>query len=197
MSTWDEDSPRLRGNLAKVLRQIRDGAIRRDMPTVESARQWQQDTMEGLDVPTPEYVGRFRGEDGIESVRVWIDAAEGIGPKKVAVELKEFERRLKRTLSALDKLYPSGAALDADGLSAVIDLAAWAHAEWVRIHPFANGNGRTARVWANAVFMRYGLDPAVRLHPRPNGGYAAASAGAMRGDWQFTAAVFRKMLAGP
>jgi hypothetical protein len=27
-------------------------------------------------------------------------------------------------------------------------LAAILHGEWVRIHPFANGNGRTARLWA-------------------------------------------------
>jgi len=84
--------------------------------------------------------------------------------------------------------------LDADGLAAVLDLAAWAHAEWVRIHPFANGNGRTARVWANLILVRYGIPPAVRLRPRPGGGYGAACARAMHGDWQPTALVFRVML---
>jgi hypothetical protein len=76
----------------------------------------------------------------------------------------------------------------------VIDLSAWAHAEWVRMHPFANGNGRTARIWANAILMRYGLPPAIRLRPRPGGGYGRAGAGAMDGDWRPTAAVFRTML---
>jgi hypothetical protein len=196
MAHWDEDSSELRRNLSKVLREIRDRAVRREMPTLESARQWQQGTMTGLDITTPETLGRFRGEDGITNVRVWIGAAEGVSPKKVASELKEFEKRIRRTLAALDKLFPSGAILDVDGLSAVIDLAAWAHAEWIRIHPFANGNGRTARMWANAIFMRYGLDPVVSLRPRPDGGYEAAAARAMHGDWQLTAAVFRKMLVG-
>jgi fido (protein-threonine AMPylation protein) len=153
--------------------------------------------MEGLDVPDPNYVGCYRGEKGIENVRVWVGIHEGAVPGKVAGQLKEFENRLQRTLSALDKLYPVGAPLDGDVLSAVIDLAAWAHAEWVRIHPFANGNGRTARMWANAIFMRYGLDPVVRIRPRPDDGYGAASAQAMHRDWKATAVVFRKMLLRP
>jgi len=197
MAGWDEDSPRLRANLASVLREIRDAALRRDLPSIDSAREWQRSTMEGLDVPNPHNVGRYRGEKGVENVRVWIGISEGATPGKVAGQLKEFESRLQRTLAALDKLYPSGALLDGDGLSAVIELAAWAHAEWVRIHPFANGNGRTARMWANAIFMRYGLDPVVRLRPRPDGGYGAASAQAMHRDWKATAVVFRKMLLGP
>ena len=59
-----------------------------------------------------------------------------------------FEERLQLALSLLDQLYPSGKDLDADVLAAVAELAAWVHSEWVRIHPFANGNGRTARIWA-------------------------------------------------
>lgn len=97
-------------------------------------------------------------------------------------------------MEALDALYPAGSELDADGLAAVIQLSAWAHAEWVRIHPFANGNGRTARFWANFVFMRYGLPPIVRMRPRPDGGYGTAGSAAMDGNWQPTAIVFRRML---
>ena len=64
-----------------------------------------------------------------------------------------------------------------------------------RIRPFANGNGRTARIWANALLMRYGLPPAIRLRPRPDGGYGDAGAAAMNGDWRATITVFRRMLA--
>ena len=69
--------------------------------------------------------------------------------------------------------------LTPDQLDAVLDLCAWAHAEWVRIHPFANGNGRAARLWANFIAVRYGLPPFVRLRPRPDGGYAEAGMKAM------------------
>jgi len=64
----------------------------------------------------------------------------------------------------------------------------------VRIHPFANGNGRTARLWANSLAMRFGLPPFVGLRPRPEGDYALASDKAMRGDWEPTVAAFHQLL---
>lgn len=41
----------------------------------------------------------------------------------------------------------------------VIELAAWTHAEFVRIHPFIDGNGRTARLIMNYQLMANGLLP--------------------------------------
>ena len=80
-------------------------------------------------------------------------------------------------------------------LAAVLDVCGWVHAEWVRIHPFVNGNGRTARLWANYVAMRYRLPPFVRLRPRPEAdAYAHAGIEAMNGNWKPTAEVFRVML---
>ena len=78
-------------------------------------------------------------------------------PSNVAQELREFEQKLQAAVSQFDKALPTGKDLSSDEVDAVIDLCAWAHAEWIRIHPFANGNGRTARLWANFLAMRYGL----------------------------------------
>ena len=197
MADWDANSPRLLQNLIEVLRDARDSAVRRDVPTVEDARNWQRDTMAGLGVPDAKYVGSFRGEFGLETTRVWIGSHEGVPPGEVAQELAAFEKTLQRAVAALDARYPRGQELDQDGLAAVIDLCAWTHAEWVRIHPFRNGNGRTARIWANALMMRYGLPPVVRLRPRPDGGYGRAGAAAMEGDWRPTAKIFRKILGEP
>ena len=44
-----------------------------------------------------------------------------------------------------------------DGSS--IELAAWTHAEFVRIHPFVDGNGRTARMLMNYQLMLAGFLP--------------------------------------
>lgn len=126
--------------------------------------------------------------------RVWIGRHEGTSPADIASELEAFERRLQAVVAALDERYQSDAELDADGLAAVIDLSAWAHAEWVRIHPFGNGNRRTARILANFLFMRYGLPPVVRLRPRPEAEYGQAGARAMEGDWTPTARVFRNLI---
>lgn len=51
-----------------------------------------------------------------------------------------------------------------------------------------------ARLWANCVALRYGLPPFVRLRPRPDGGYGTAGEASMKGDWQPTAVLFRRML---
>lgn len=150
--------------------------------------------MEGLDLPDRRFAGAFRGEPGLENVRVQVGTRYGVEAATVVDELANFEARLHYILAQLDALLPTGEEPDADQFAAVIDLCAWAHSEWVRIHPFANGNGRTARLWANSLGMRYGLPPFIRLRPRPNSDYALASAKAMDGDWKPTARVFRRML---
>lgn len=195
MADWDAESARLHDNLKQVLRTIRDSAKQRAPISVEDAKRWHAAIMDGLDAPDPNYVGRFRGEPGLERLGVRIDAQEGTPPQKVAEEVAAFERHLARAIQYLDTLLAPGTTPSADVLDAVIDVCGWAHAEWVRIHPFANGNGRVARLWANMIAMRYGLPPFVRLRPRPEGDdYALASVFAMNGDWRPTADVFRAML---
>ena len=72
-------------------------------------------------------------------------------------------------MSAPDQLIPSGSTpADIGRVEAVVTLCAVLHGEWVCIHRYANGNGRTARVWANWAALRFGLPPFVRIKPRPN-----------------------------
>jgi hypothetical protein len=191
---WDEDSPQLRKNLAEALAEIAGGAERRETPALEWARRWQILFLRSLEVPDARYVGVFRGEAGLEKVQVSVGTNYGVSSTNVARELQRFESTLKTLVAELDALVPVGHEPDADQLAAMLDLCAWAHAEWVRIHPFANGNGRTARLWANSLAMRYGLPPFVQLRPRPNAGYGDAGAKAMQGDWKPTAIVFRRLL---
>ena len=40
-----------------------------------------------------------------------------------------------------------------------IEMAAWTHAEFVKIHPFADGNGRTSRLIMNYQLMAHGFLP--------------------------------------
>jgi Fic/DOC family len=191
---WDEDSPQLRQNLTRILEEIAEQARERQTPTVETARRWQNQFMAGLKASDPRYVGAFRGEPGLEKTGVRIGAYYGVPPAKVAGELRQFEQKLQAAVAQLDQILPIGKELNADELAAVIDLCAWAHAEWIRIHPFANGNGRTARLWANYLAMRYGLPPFIRLRPRPDDGYGDAGMKAMQGNRRPTAIVFRRLL---
>lgn len=182
MADWDADSARLRANLARVLDRVRKGAGRHDPITLPAIRQWHAEAMAGLAVPSPESVGHFRGEPGLETCWVGVAPNTGTRPERVRIELGNFMRRLARVTKRLDSLCPVADSLNSDGLVAVIELAAWAHSEWVRIHPFRNGNGRTARILANAVLMRYGLPPVLRLRPRPGASYGQPGAEGMAGN---------------
>jgi Fic family protein len=191
---WDENSPQLRHNLAQVLKGILSAAEKREKPTLETARAWHTVLMRGLNVPNPRAIGAFRGEPGLENIQARVGSNYGANSVGVAAELKRFEAKLQELVAELDARAPLGRELDADHLAAVVDLCAWAHAVWVRIHPFANGNGRIARLWANYLAVRYGLPPFVRLRPRPNAGYEKAAAQAMHRNWKPTAIVFRRLL---
>ena len=194
MPDWDKDSPRLRQNLARVLEEIVQASQARETPTLKAVKRWHTLVMQGLDVPDSRFVGAFRGEPGLENLQARIGANYGVASGKVAGELRRFEAKLQTLVAQMDALLPAGQEPDTDQLAAVVDLCAWVHAEWVRIHPFANGNGRTARLWANSLAMRYGLPPFISLRPRPNSNYGNAGAKAMQGDWKPTARAFRRFL---
>jgi Fic family protein len=195
MADWDADSPELHDNLTRLLRRIRRDAQRRAVPTVEDARRWHVETMQNLQVPNPKFVGAFRGEPGLDNIQVRVAGRYGVAAPEVAAELGHFERVLQQAIRRLDEWIPLDAELDADQLAAIIEVCAWAHAEWVRIHPFANGNGRTARLWVNSLASRYGLPPFLRLRPRPAGSYGIASERAMLGDRGPTVTLFHELLA--
>lgn len=128
-----------------------------------------------------------------QAVRTGSAVTTGFHPK-VAEHLKAFETTLGKAVEALDRIIPAdGPPENTDQVNAVIVLCAWVHSEWIRIHPFANGNGRTAHIWAGYIAMRYGVPPFVTLRPRPDGGYGDAGKKAMEGDWRPTAAVFSRM----
>ena len=63
-----------------------------------------------------------------------------------------------------------------------IDVAAWIHAEFVRIHPFADGNGRTARMIMNYELMRGEFLPIVIKTKNREKYYAALDLYAASGD---------------
>ena len=141
MADWDADGPRLQANLETVLDDVTWWAGKRGGFSVATIKRWHRRTMDGLDAPQSKFVGRFRGEPGLEEEPVYIGSREGTKAALVAGEVDAFVKRLQAVSKKLDAFYSGGKDLDRDGLQAVIELAAWTHSEWVRIHPFRNGNG--------------------------------------------------------
>lgn len=195
MPDWDENGPELEANLQTALRDARANALARVPPTLALARKWLEMMMQGLAVPNPAMVANFRGEAGLGNCNVIIGGYPGVNAKLVRKALQFFERGLQARVAQLDGAIAARAYPAAQQIADVIALCAWAHAEWVRIHPFANGNGRTARLWANFLARRYGLPFFVRLRPRPGHGFGTAGAAAMRGNWKPTEIAFMSMLA--
>lgn len=181
---WGEDSAAddaiIAKNITVVLRAILAEAPTRATPTSGMAQQWHRDIYAGAaSPPRPNCPGAFRGSSDPDLVDYEVHLLDrrtgrvlsaGVPASGVAGELATFQAALQLAVTRLDAVIPAGnPPADARQLLSVIELASVVHGEWVRIHPFANGNGRLARTWANWVAVRYSLPPFVRIKPRPDG----------------------------
>jgi fido (protein-threonine AMPylation protein) len=201
---WNEDDPRdeavLVRNLGQVLRQlVRNSPLRRT-PSIEMAQGWHRRIYQGIRLPVSYYAGEIRDSDPrfpeLDGYEVQVGRHLGVPSSQVPSQLAQHEMALREAVAVLDLEIPAGRSPDDPAkLLSLLTLCAYAHGEWVRIHPFANGNGRTARLWANWCALRYNLPPFVRLKPRPQGTlYARAAASSMEGDHRSMVAVFAEML---
>ncbi len=139
-------------------------------------------------MPVAGYVGHFRGDPSVPEL---IAYEVGLGgrmpdgyPEKMGVWAAQVRRESDRVLAGLhgvleelDRRCPIGSPpRTPDQILGVVGFAALAHGEWLRVHPFVNGNGRTARLLVAYVCLRYGLPVFLRVKPRPEGHpYARAS----------------------
>lgn len=187
-----EDLPRIRANLRGLLAEIARAAPQRRRPTVAMAQEWHRRVYEGVTLPVKYYAGEIRDSDPdypeLIDYEVLVGSYPGVAAKHVPAALEPFQRDLQRQVADLDQQVPvaeSGKPWPGDrlALDAFLDLCSFTHGEWVRIHPFANGNGRIARLWVNWCALRYGLPPFLRLKPRPEAEeYGNAAGLSMRGD---------------
>jgi fido (protein-threonine AMPylation protein) len=201
-TAW-EDSPEhyplIARNAAGVLRAIAAASHIRKPPTIAMAQQWHRDLYDGIPRPFPYYAGDFRDSDlrfpDLIGYEVEVGGIRGVPSADVPAELDNFERQAAQFAEILDVASPGTAATaNTRVLHSVLTYCASLHGAWVRIHPFANGNGRTARLWANWAALRYGLPPFVIVKPRPRDPYGAASQLSMTGDHRMMVGVMDQML---
>jgi len=83
------------------------------------------------------------------NVKVTISGSKHTPPKSISVPhlMANFGKWLKNNKSKTN----------------ILDYAALAHFKLVHIHPFVDGNGRTARLLTNLILMQQGFPPAVVL----------------------------------
>ena len=201
---WNHDpsgyEQQLLSNVAAVLRGIAATASRGEPPTIGMAQEWHRRTYDRIPLPVGYYAGEVRDSDArfpeLCGYEVAVGSFRGTPSALVPQQLAEFETRAQTAAAALDVAIPVG-TVPGDGrqLQGILALCAVLHGEWIRIHPFANGNGRTARTWANWAALRYGLPPFVTVKPRPPGNpYAVGASGSMNGDHRPMIATLLQML---
>lgn len=201
---WNDDPPALlpliAQNVARVSRTIVAQAHARTRPSLDLAFDWHRNIYRSVPLPVPYYAGEIRDSDlrfpELIGYNVEVGGLPGIIHTNVPAALVAFEQAMFATTGSLDRVILTGVVPGTPAtLAAVIRLAAYAHGEWVRIHPFANGNGRTARCWANFIALRYGLPAFVSIKPRPAGiVYEQAGISSMSGDHRLTEGLFAAML---
>ena len=84
-------------------------------------------------------------------------------------------------IPALVDAWIRSANADRGDVGALLEHLAKAHAEFERIHPFRDGNGRAGRLALNLLLVRHGLAPAI-VYKRDRAKYLRALDRADRGD---------------
>jgi hypothetical protein len=148
--------------------------------------------LENVAVPSDAYRGGYRGDNHPHLVgyEVQVNNILAVWSKDIALELRSLATWLRDEVPRLDRLAALVQAGGPDVQKRLLDLdnevlaaAAHLHGEWVRIHPFVNGNGRTARMWVLWLTSRYGIPSLLSLRPRPDSPYGVvAQASLASGD---------------
>lgn len=171
-------------NAQSVLHAIAPVADTRQTPTIAMAQQWHRDLYDGMPRPHDHCAGEGRHTDAsfpdLIGYEVQVGTIMGAPSAAVPGLLAQFEQNVQTAVSnSCTRSSASAPTFTASGSE---------------IHPFANGNGRTARLWANWAALRYRLPPLVTVRPRPAHPYGAAALSSMLGDHTVMIAVMDQML---
>jgi fido (protein-threonine AMPylation protein) len=218
VASWHEDDPRnlslIQTNAAQLSTELRAAAAERILLTSEEVCRWHARLYAGCKVPIAGYVGHFRGDPAVKELinyEVGLGAPlkdgnlekMGVWARRVGEEMAAVLAGLNAVFADLDDQLPVGEPPStADQILQVISFAALAHGEFLRVHPFANGNGRIARLLVAFICLRYGVPMFLHIKPRPESDdYLRASRDSMGrppdfvGNHTTTTAVFAHMLA--
>jgi hypothetical protein len=201
---WNDDpagsEDRIAANIRGVAVRIYADAPHREPPSFVAAQDWHRAVYAGVSLPVCYYAGEVRDSDRrfpeLIDYEVQVGRMRGVPAAHVPAELEALQTRARNAITGPDGAIPVGRPpATPPELRSVLLLAANLHGEWVRIHPFAKGNGRIARLWVIWVAARYSLPPFIRLKPRPEGlPYEAAALTSISGQHNLMATVLGQML---
>lgn len=133
------------------------------------------------------YAGHYRGEPYpcLENCSVTVrgDSRVGAPPQAVAFHLRSLADGIDSGISTLDAVCSDPNVDSVERLSAVVRLGCSIFEWFLRIHPYKDGNGHTARFVLWAILTRYGFVPARwPIHPRPSEPYGSLISQYRSGD---------------
>jgi Fic/DOC family len=186
---WDDEvaSARAEENLRAIAFGIVSTSSKsRAIPVKDMVINWHRKMLDGIVIPDDAYRGAFRGSahPALLDYEVTVAGLPTTKASDVAREVDNLISELQNNVMVLDEIDEHGNPdeLTAALIEAALNTAAWLHGEWIRIHPFANGNGRTARMWVLWLCSRYRLPQLLPLRPRPDTVYNPASLLSMTGE---------------
>jgi fido (protein-threonine AMPylation protein) len=164
----------LRGRTERLLRDLRGGNLLARPMAIDS-RPTHSELFNGLTPPKCEYfAGHYRGERfrclAFYEVGVLGDPGVGAPAQNVGRLMDNLAGRINSLLDQLDTQHqkPEEEVSAVYRLRAAAAVAADVFERFLMIHPYADGNGHTARFVVWAVLARHGYYPVRwRIHPRP------------------------------
>jgi Fic family protein len=143
----EEAQHRLTDQLWSLTARVADGAFKGTPFSLALIQDFHRSLFDGV----RGHAGRIR-RPGFGSEHLIFGPQRSVHRDKVEGELAAVVTRVERDLRPL---LGDGAAEDYEVRA--IELAVWAHAEVIRIHPFEDGNGRTSRLCAGHLLVQCGL----------------------------------------
>lgn len=129
-------------------------------PTLAGVRIWHERSVRGVRLAEKHVAGGLRGEGPVSSrlagAVVQIGLHLGAPPADVSSMVAAAFQQLDTSLDDLDRRRASGEDLSTLYVD-ILRAAARIHGEWIRIHPFVDHNGSTARLLCLTVGLRYGI----------------------------------------
>lgn len=161
---WDPDLPANQTNIQSNFNRLQIEVVNIGRagirPTDAMVRDWHRSSLRGVGLSQPEVAGGYRGEGPVGTpLSVCLNGVRGVpgaNPAAVANLVTRFFTELHRRLDDLDTRRKAGETV-VQLYPEVVETAAWAHGEWVRIHPFADHNGSTARLMTITIGLLYGV----------------------------------------
>lgn len=100
-------------------------------------------------------------ENLIRDIHERVVPAEGIGGiyRRIPVYIRGAQHVPPHPHKVLDAMKNFIYRMEHDQFPNQTEKAAWIHAEFVKIHPFQDGNGRTARLIMNYFLLTHGMPP--------------------------------------